>query len=93
VITDVSEYRVASFIREKIMRRYVPPNLLSLQEPHGVISQKTIFYMYRLYAMKHPEFGDAIKIGRLYFHVLRVSCVLQAFKLTPKSLGYLKGHC
>jgi hypothetical protein len=40
VRTDVSEEHSAS-----IIRRYVPPKRPFLQEPHGVISQKTELFI------------------------------------------------
>jgi hypothetical protein len=57
VITDVSEEPSASFIRvtrigelvttlaTTINRRVVPPKRRFLQEPHGVTSQKTPFFI------------------------------------------------
>jgi hypothetical protein len=47
--------------------------------------------MYRVSTMKRPGFGDVLKIGN-FFRVLRVSCVLQEFKIPPKFLDYLTGH-
>jgi hypothetical protein len=40
---------------------------------------------------KRPDFEDVSKIGDV-FQVLRVSCVLQEFRILPKFLGYLTAH-
>jgi hypothetical protein len=41
-----------------MMRRYVPPNYLFLQEPHGVTSQKTPFFI-------NEVVEDEVKVVRL----------------------------
>jgi hypothetical protein len=43
-------------------------------------------------AMKLPYFGDVLKTVKLFFHVLRISCVVQDFKFQPTFLGYLTGQ-
>jgi hypothetical protein len=43
-------------------------------------------------SMKRPDFREFLKIGKCFFQVLRVSCVLQEFKFLPKVLCYLTGH-
>jgi hypothetical protein len=42
--------------------------------------------------VKHPDFGDILKIDKWSFQVLRLSCTLQEFKFPPKFLDYLRGH-
>jgi hypothetical protein len=43
--------------------------------------------------MKHPDFGDVLKIGKWFFlQVLRVSYVLQEFTFLPKFLSYHMDH-
>jgi hypothetical protein len=71
VRTDVSEGRIASIVMvERIselgttltVRRYVPQKLRFLQEPHGVTSQKTAFFIvtavktfHRLFHIHHQR--------------------------------------
>jgi hypothetical protein len=42
--------------------------------------------------MKHPDFGDVLKIGTWFLKMLSVSYVLQEFKIQLKFSGYFTGH-
>jgi hypothetical protein len=58
----------------------------------GYIQWNVLILPYRVSKMKCLDFGDVLKYTNGFLQVLRVSCILQEFKFSPKFVGYPTGH-